>query len=62
MGKRKRKLSSEEIYLRANRAINREMELERNGYRWKAVDVAHRNKRRYDRNIEKRKLISGHIF
>ena len=46
-------------YIRINKALAREEELERNGNRWIAVDRPHRNKKKYDRRkskVEMRKL------
>lgn len=40
-------------YIRINKALAREEELERNGGRWIAVNRAHRNKRKYDRKKSK---------
>lgn len=41
-------------YLQANRKINREQELERNGGRWIAIDRPHKNKKAYDRKRDKK--------
>lgn len=43
-----------EDYINANRKASREIELERNGGRWKAVDRPHRNKKKYDRKRDRR--------
>lgn len=42
------KINTDE-YIRANKAINRKEELERNGGRWIAKDRPHKNKKKYDR-------------
>lgn len=47
--KKKKKTSSFEDYIKANKKINREIELERNGGRWIAIDKPHRNKKKYYR-------------
>ena len=47
-------------YIRFNRKLLREEELERNGGRWIAVSRPHRNKKKYDRRsfkLETAKLI-----
>lgn len=49
MKKKKKKTSSFEDYIKANKKINREIELERNGGRWIAIDKPHRNKKKYYR-------------
>ena len=47
------KQSIEELYLKANRRAEREMELERNG-KWVAVDRPHKSVKYYDRKRNKR--------
>ena len=49
MKKKKKKTSSFDVYIKANKKINREIELERNGGRWIAIDRPHRNKKKYYR-------------
>lgn len=49
MKKKNKKISFEELYIKANRKAQREIELERNGGRWIAVDRPHKNKKKYDR-------------
>lgn len=50
MRKRKQKTTpTEETYIKACKKANREIELERNGGRWIAVDRPHRNKKLYNR-------------
>ena len=46
--KRKMKITKED-YLRYNRKLLREEELERNGWRWVAKNRPHKNKKKYDR-------------
>ena len=43
-------------YIRINKALAREEELERNGGRWIAVDRPHRNKKKYDRKKSKMEM------
>jgi hypothetical protein len=40
-------------YLKIQRKLNREIELERNGGRWIAVDRPHKNKKMYDRRRDR---------
>lgn len=44
-------------YIRINKALAREEELERNGGRWIAVDSPHRNKKKYDRKKSKMEMV-----
>lgn len=48
-------------YIRANKAINRLEELERNGGHWTAVNRPHKNKKKYDRKRD-RKIDSDGLF
>lgn len=48
-------------YIRANKAINRLEELERNGGQWIAVNRPHKNKKKYDRKRD-RKIDSDGLF
>lgn len=48
-------------YIRANKAINRLEELERNGGHWIAVNRPHKNKKKYDRKRD-RKIDSDGLF
>lgn len=41
-------------YMAANRKAAREIELERNGGRWIAVDRPHKNRKAYDRRRDRR--------
>lgn len=43
-------------YIRINKALAREEELERNGGRWIAVDRPHRNKKKYCRKQSKSEM------
>ena len=48
-------------YIRANKAINRLEEMERNGGHWIAVNRPHKNKKKYDRKRD-RKIDSDGLF
>lgn len=48
-------------YIKANKAINRLEELERNGGHWTAVNRPHKNKKKYDRKRD-RKIDSDGLF
>ena len=53
-----------EDYLRFNRKLLREEELEKNGGRWVAKTIPHKNKKKFDRNRVKKetsKLIYNHL-
>lgn len=41
-------------YIRINKKLNREAELERNGGRWIAVNRPHKNKKKYDRKRDRK--------
>lgn len=45
-----------EEYIRVNKALLRQEELERNGGRWIAKDRPHKNRKSYDRNRMKSEL------
>lgn len=49
MGKKKKKNLIDEDCIKAFRKANREIEMERNGGRWIAIDRPHRNKKKYYR-------------
>lgn len=49
MGKKKKKNLIDEDCINAFRKANREIEMERNGGRWIAIDRPHRNKKKYYR-------------
>lgn len=49
MGKKKKKNLIDEDFIKAFRKANREIEMERNGGRWIAIDRPHRNKKKYYR-------------
>lgn len=49
MKKKKKKSNLQDDIIKAMRKANREIELERNGGRWIAVNRPHKNKKKYDR-------------
>lgn len=49
MGKKKKKNLIDEDCVKAFKKANREIEMERNGGRWIAIDRPHRNKKKYYR-------------
>ena len=49
MSKKKKKNLIDEDCIKAFRKANREIEMERNGGRWIAIDRPHRNKKKYYR-------------
>ena len=59
--KTKKKKDPSQDYIKAMRKANREIELERNGGRWIAVDRPHKNKKKYDRKRDK-KIDSTYLF
>lgn len=62
MKKTKKKDSQEMITIKAFRRANRNLEMERNGYRWIAIDRPHKNKKRYDRKRDRRIDTDGLSF
>lgn len=62
MGKKK-KHNAPAGMLEAFKKANRELELERNGGRWAAVDRPHKNRKKYDRNRQERlEIPDGFVF
>lgn len=49
-------------YLKANRKAAREIELNQNGGRWKAVNRTHKNMKKYDRKRDRRVDFDGFLF
>lgn len=49
-----KKKNEYEIAIKAMKKTNREIELERNGGRWIAVNRPHKNKKKYDRKRDKK--------
>ena len=45
-----------EDYIKANKKLAREEELQRNGGRWVAKDRPHKNLKKYDRKRDKKKF------
>jgi hypothetical protein len=52
--KKKKKLSQEEIFLKAFRKINREIELERNDGKWISTNKIWKNKKAYNRKRDRK--------
>ena len=55
--KKKRKIKPIVIgddYIKIQRKLNRELELERNGGRWISINRVHKSKKAYDRKREKK--------
>ena len=50
----KKKVLTKDEYIKFNKKINREFELERNGYRWIAIDRPHKNKKLYNRKRDRK--------
>ena len=48
-----------EDYIKIQRKLNREIELERNGGRWIEVNRTHKSKKDYDRKRDKKVTYSG---
>ena len=51
---KKQNMTIGDDYIKIQRKINREIELERNGGRWIAVDRPWKNKKAYDRKRDKK--------
>lgn len=51
---KKQKMKIGDDYVKVQKKLNREIELERNGGRWVAVDRPWKNKRKYDRKRDKK--------
>lgn len=49
-----KKKNEQEIAIKAMKKANRELELERNGGRWVAVNRPHKNHKKYDRKRDKK--------
>ena len=57
--KRKKKLTiGVDEYIKANKRLAREEELQRNGGRWVAKDRPHKNLKKYDRKRDKKNIDS----
>lgn len=53
MGKNK-KIGEFNDYVKINKKINREIELEKNGQKWISVHKIHKNKKKYNRKRDRR--------
>ena len=59
--KKRKKLSEEEIFLKAFKKANREIEMERNDGKWIATQRVWKNKKAYNRKRD-RKINSNSLF
>ena len=59
--KKRKKLSEEEIFLKAFKKANREIEMERNDGKWIATHRVWKNKKAYNRKRD-RKINSNSLF
>lgn len=62
MKKKKKKSSLQNDVIKAMRKANREIELERNGGRWIAVNRPHKNKKKYDRKRDSKIILESLYF
>ena len=53
MAKKAKKNHIGDDYIKINKKINREIELERNGWHWISIDRPHKNKKKYNRKRDK---------
>lgn len=60
--KKKKNISPQDDAIKAMRKANREIELERNGWRWIAIDRPHKNKKKYDRKRDSKILEPLYFF
>lgn len=60
--KKKKKVNPIEDAVKAFRKANREIELERNGGRWIAVNRPHKNKKKYNRKRDSKVVESLFLF
>ena len=49
-----------EDYIKIQRKLNREIELERNGGRWIAVNRTHKSKKDYDRKRDRNSFVENY--
>lgn len=49
-----KKLTSEEIFIKAFKKANREIEMERNDGKWVRTTTIHKNRKAYDRKRDKK--------
>ena len=59
--KKRKKLSQEEIFLKAFKKANREIEMERNDGKWVCTHQVWKNKKAYNRKRD-RKCYTGYLF
>jgi hypothetical protein len=59
--KRKKKVSEQEMFIKAFRKANRELEMERNDGKWVATKRVWKNKKAYDRKRD-RKFNTDYLF
>ena len=59
--KKRKKLSQEEIFLKAFKKANREIEMERNDGKWVCTHQVWKNKKAYDRKRD-RKFNTDYLF
>ena len=52
--KTKMRIGELDEYIRVNKSISRQEELETNGWRWTSKDRPHKNKKKYDRKRDRR--------
>lgn len=57
--KRRKKNNIQEDVIKAMRKANREIELERNGGRWIAVNRPHKDKKKYDRKRDSKSTLES---
>lgn len=60
--KKKKKLSQEEIFLKAFKKANREIEMERNDGKWISTHKIWKNKKAYNRKRDRRTDTDGLLF
>lgn len=60
--KKKRQVNPIEDVMKAFRKANREIELERNGGRWIAIDRPHKNKKKYNRKRDSKVDLESLLF
>lgn len=62
MKRKSGKLSSEEVFLRAFKKANREVEMERNDGKWVSTHRIWKNKKLYDRKRDRKKINLDGLF
>lgn len=56
--KKTKKLTPEELFIKAFKKANREVEMERNNGMWVRSTTVHKNKKAYDRKRDKRVVLT----